>query len=207
MIISPVCSDFSLDAAAKSIFGMYPEPRYLLEDKKAVPNLAAIIKTIFNQSKAQYIHGSTKALGKQWWINNGDGTHYTHAKLSRQDIVENDYEVMMKLPGVGPEVAAMVLYVVFDEIHCVPVDRHVRRFMICFGFASSRVDPKNIGLMAEKWFDHSQWINLNYVSAGIAQTLALLKCPPELARFQKDLMLIANDYNFLEDMMIFIQMN
>ena len=60
--------------------------------------------------------------------------------------------------------------------------------------------------MAERWFDKAQWITLNYVSAGIAQTMSLLKCRPALAKFQRDLLTIANEYGFAEDMMNFIQM-
>jgi hypothetical protein len=138
--------------------------------------------------------------------NNGTTGRYQHSKVGGVDMVENDLGLMKMLPGVGPKVAGMVLYVIYDEIYCIPVDRHVRRFAICFGFASSRVNDVEIGGMAECWFDKAQWINLNYVSAEIAQTLSLLKCRPALAKFQRELLTIANEYGFAEDMMNYIQM-
>ena len=102
------------------------------------------------------------------------------------------------------------MFLLFDtittEIYTVPIDRHARRFLICLGMVSSRWTDAHMAIVAEGWFEQSEWINVNYISAGIAQIFSLLKRDPEISRVQKDLITIAGRYGYAEDMMNFLQM-
>lgn len=200
-------TDFALDATATSIFGVYPSPMHLLLDKKALSVLKAAIKTPYNKQKAKFILASTQSLALAWWEKNGDGSAFHPKKIEGVQLIEDDFELLLAQMGVGRKVAAMVLYVVHGKTYAMCVDRHVRRFLIALGIACSRCSDVKISIMAQSWFARDEWVNVNYVAAGIAQQFYTLRNKSEIARIQHELIAIAHDYGHGEDMRNFLLMN
>jgi endonuclease-3 len=81
--------------------------------------------------------------------------------------VPNNREELMKLPGVGPKTANIVLMYGFN-IPAIAVDTHVFKVSKRIGLADRKDDVEEIRKKLEKIFPRDKWylINLGFVSFG-----------------------------------------
>ena len=122
--------------------------------------------------------------------------------LEDVDIVVDDKELLLSLPGVGYKVMVMVMFACFGTIRGIAVDRHVWRWCISNGDGMAAMDPNGFQKQIERAYFRRDWIRLNYIVAGIAQCLQQEKDASKRENLVRDIVEVGGEsrdslYNYL----------
>ncbi len=143
-ILSAQCTDARVNIVTKTLFNKYKKP----DDYVTVPDEELqkdIYSTGFYKQKTKSIKNCCAVLKRDY---NGE--------------VPNDFDNLIKLPGVGRKTASVVAGNAFG-IPSIPVDTHVKRLSNLLGFVrTNNVDKIEERLkelfLKEDWINLSHWI-------------------------------------------------
>lgn len=128
-----------------------------------------IKKVGFHQRKAGYIKKVAKILNEEY----------------HNDIPES-YDDVIKLPGVGPKMAHILMNIAWDKPVGIGVDVHVHRISNRLGWVKSDT-PEQTRVQLEKWLPKEYWSSINKTLVGFGQTICKAKSPNCEGCFVKDL--------------------
>ncbi|MFY9590329.1 endonuclease III [Rickettsia endosymbiont of Halotydeus destructor] len=147
VILSAQATDISVNLATKSLFEIYDTPEKILQ--LGEERLKQYIKSIglFN-TKAKNIISLCRIL-----IDNYNSR------------VPNNFEELIKLPGVGRKTANVILNCLFQQ-PTIAVDTHVFRVARRLGLAKSespeKVEAELLQIISKKWLNHAHhWLILH----------------------------------------------
>jgi endonuclease-3 len=86
------------------------------------------------------------------------------------------YDSLIKLPGIGPKMAYLILNIVNGEPHGICVDTHVHRIANRIGWVDTKT-PEKTRKELEKIVDKSCWIEINPLLVGFGQSICKSKKP------------------------------
>lgn len=156
-ILSARTKDPASLIAAKRLFSKYPNARKLAKaERKKVEKL--IHNVGFYRQKTKYVIGAAKMVVKDF---NGK--------------VPEDYENLVKLPGVGRKVANVLLAYTFDEDR-IPVDTHVHRISNRLGWVKTK-KPEQTEEALMKLVPKRLWTKVNSAMVSYGQTVCIPRNP------------------------------
>jgi endonuclease-3 len=159
-ILSSRTKDPASLIAAKKLFSKYPSARRLAKaERKKVEKL--IHNVGFYRQKAKYVIGAARMVVKDF---NGK--------------VPDDYDNLVKIPGVGRKVANVLLAYTFEEDR-IPVDTHVHRISNRLGWVKTK-KPEQTEEALMKLIPKRLWTKVNSAMVAYGQTVCLPrnpKCP------------------------------
>ena len=156
-ILSARTKDPASLIAAKKLFSKYPTARKLAKaDRKKVEKL--IHNVGFYRQKTKYVIGAAKMVAKDF-----------------KGEVPDDYNELVKLPGVGRKVANVLLAYTFDEDR-IPVDTHVHRISNRLGWVKTK-KPEQTEERLMKLVPKRLWTKVNTAMVSYGQTICLPRNP------------------------------
>lgn len=85
---------------------------------------------------------------------------------------------LMKLPGVGPKVALLVLWVAFDMgEEGLIVDTNVRRVCSRLGWVPTNATPELTRKTLESWLPRALWADISFLFVGFGQQMCKPMAP------------------------------
>lgn len=135
----------------------------IASDAIEVDALAEILKPVgFYRQKAKFMKSIAQTLSAP--PHNG--------------AVPNSMEELMKLPGVGPKVALLVLWVAFGMgEEGLIVDTNVRRVCSRLGWVSMNATPELTRRTLESWLPRSLWADVSFLFVGFGQQICKPMAP------------------------------
>ncbi|MCO5579140.1 hypothetical protein L7F22_032992 [Adiantum nelumboides] len=92
--------------------------------------------------------------------------------------VPSTLDELLKLPGVGPKIALLVLWVAFGKgEEGFIVDTNVRRVCCRLGWAPDASDPNQVRLSLESWLPRSLWPDISFLFVGFGQQVCKAIAP------------------------------
>lgn len=127
----------------------------LCNKELTVDNLAEILKPVgFYRQKAKYLKVIAEKL----------------AAPPYNGCIPDTLDELLKLPGVGPKVALLVLWVAFGKgEEGLIVDTNVRRVCCRLGWAPTGSNPEQTRAALEKWLPKSLWPEISFLFVGFGQ--------------------------------------
>ena len=156
-ILSAQCTDERVNVVTEKLFQKYKKPKDYLK----VPNTELekdIFSTGFYKQKAKSIKSTCKILVEKY---NG--------------VVPNDFEELVKLPGVGRKTASVVIGNAFG-IPAIAVDTHVKRLSNRLGFINSN-DTVKIEFRLKELLPENYWINSSHWLAAHGRKVCFARNP------------------------------
>ncbi|HEX6962817.1 MAG TPA: endonuclease III [Lacipirellula sp.] len=142
-ILSAQCTDERVNMVTPALFKKYPDPAAF-----AAAPLPAIEKAIkstgFFRNKAKSIKGCSQALVEE---HGGE--------------VPEDFDALVKLPGVGRKTASVVMGVAFGKASGVVVDTHVGRLSRRLGL-TAETDPVKVEAALMQFLPKKEWIDFSH---------------------------------------------
>ncbi|XP_055940924.1 endonuclease III-like protein 1 isoform X1 [Argiope bruennichi] len=109
----------------------------------------------FCKSKVRYIKKATQMIKDQF---NGD--------------IPKTFVDLLKLPGVGPKIANLVMSVAWKKTVGIAVDTHVHRISNRLGWVPKPTkEPEQTRKALEKWLPKEEWRPINLTLVGFGQTI------------------------------------
>ena len=140
-ILSARTKDENTAKVVKKLFSKYKSPQELAKAK--VKNVEKIIKSIgFYHVKSKRIIDVASIISSQY-----------------KGKVPNDFEELLKLPGVGRKTANCVLVYAFDN-PAIPVDTHVHRISNRLGLVQTKT-PEETEFALMKKIPKKHWLEIN----------------------------------------------
>lgn len=140
-ILSARTKDENTAKVVKKLFSKYKSPQELAKAK--IKNVEKIIKSIgFYHVKSKRIIDVASIISSQYKGN-----------------VPNDFEELLKLPGVGRKTANCVLVYAFDN-PAIPVDTHVHRISNRLGLVQTKT-PEETEFALMKKIPKKHWLEIN----------------------------------------------
>lgn len=135
----------------------------IASDAIEVDALAEILKPVgFYRQKAKFMKSIAQTLSAP--PHNGK--------------VPNSLEELMKLPGVGPKVALLVLWVAFDMgEEGLIVDTNVRRVCSRLGWVPTNATPELTRRTLEGWLPPTLWADISFLFVGFGQQICKPMAP------------------------------
>lgn len=129
----------------------------IASDAIEVDALAEILKPVgFYRQKAKFMKSIAQTLSAP--PHNG--------------AVPNSLEELMKLPGVGPKVALLVLWVAFGMgEEGLIVDTNVRRVCSRLGWVPTNATPELTRRTLESWLPRTLWADISFLFVGFGQQI------------------------------------
>ena len=125
-------------------------------DSISVDELENIIKSVgFYRRKAEYLKKTTSILKENY---NGD--------------IPKTLEDLLKLPGVGPKMAHLVMKVAWNEITGIAVDTHVHRICNRLKWVNTKT-PEQTMAQLEQRLPRQYWNDINHLLVGFGQSICL----------------------------------
>ena len=85
--------------------------------------------------------------------------------------VPRELSAVLKLPGVGPKVAHLLMQVAWGETHGVAVDTHVHRISARLGWTKGAKNAEATRKQLETWLPKEHWQALNPLMVGFGQQI------------------------------------
>ncbi|XP_024400082.1 uncharacterized protein [Physcomitrium patens] len=128
---------------------------HIASDDVEIDALAEILKPVgFYRQKAKFMKSIAQSL----------------AAPPHNGAVPNSLEELMKLPGVGPKVALLVLWVAFGMgEEGLIVDTNVRRVCSRLGWVPADATPELTRRTLESWMPRSMWADTSFLFVGFGQ--------------------------------------
>ncbi len=145
VVLSAQCTDERVNIVTKDLFKYYPDMASLA--KAPLERIKKLIySTGFYNNKAKNIKALAKALVKDY-----DGK------------IPDDFDVLVKLPGIGRKTANVVANQAFDKAYGIVVDTHVKRVANRLGLTDmntpEKIERDLMSYVPEKlWKDFSLYI-------------------------------------------------
>ena len=140
-ILSARTKDENTAKVVKKLFSKYKSPQELAKAK--VKNVEKIIKSIgFYHVKSKRIIDVASIISSEY-----------------KGKVPNDFEELLKLPGVGRKTANCVLVYAFDN-PAIPVDTHVHRISNRLGLVHTKT-PEETEFALMKKIPKKHWLEIN----------------------------------------------
>jgi len=140
-ILSARTKDENTAKVVKKLFSKYKSPQELAKAK--VKNVEKIIKSIgFYHVKSKRIINVASIISSEY-----------------KGKVPNDFEELLKLPGVGRKTANCVLVYAFDN-PAIPVDTHVHRISNRLGLVHTKT-PEETEFALMKKIPKKHWLEIN----------------------------------------------
>ncbi len=140
-ILSARTKDENTAKVVKKLFSKYKSPQELAKAK--VKNVEKIIKSIgFYHVKSKRIIDVASIISSEY-----------------KGKVPNDFEELLKLPGVGRKTANCVLVYAFDN-PAIPVDTHVHRISNRLGLVQTKT-PEETEFALMKKIPKKHWLEIN----------------------------------------------
>jgi len=156
-ILSARTKDPTSLKAAKNLFSKYHTARSLAKaDRKKVEKL--IHNVGFYRQKTKYVIGAAKMV-----VGEFGGK------------VPDDYDELVKIPGVGRKVANVLLAYTFGEDR-IPVDTHVHRISNRLGWVKTK-KPEQTEIALMKLVPKGLWTKVNSAMVSYGQTVCLPRNP------------------------------
>ena len=89
--------------------------------------------------------------------------------------VPNDFEALVKLPGVGRKTASVIVGNAFG-IPAIAVDTHVKRLSNLLGFIESE-DPEKIELRLKELLPEKDWVDSSHLLATHGRNICIARRP------------------------------
>ncbi|KAI5082978.1 hypothetical protein GOP47_0002721 [Adiantum capillus-veneris] len=127
----------------------------LFRQELTIHQLAEILKPVgFYRQKAKHLKAIAEKLSGCPFNGNVPGT----------------LDELLKLPGVGPKIALLVLWVAFGKgEEGFIVDTNVRRVCCRLGWAPDGSDPNQVRQSLETWLPRSLWPDISFLFVGFGQ--------------------------------------
>lgn len=156
-ILSARTKDPASLIAVKRLFSVYPDAESLAKaDRKKVEKL--IHNTGYYRQKSKYVIGAAKMVVKNF---GGE--------------VPDDYDNLVKIPGVGRKVANVLLAYTFEEDR-IPVDTHVHRISNRLGWVNTK-KPEQTEEELMELVPKRLWTKVNTAMVSYGQTICLPRGP------------------------------
>ena len=97
-------------------------------------------------------------------------------RSKHNDTIPNTVEGLMKLPGIGPKMAYLIMNTVTNEIHGICVDTHVHRISNRLGWVKTRT-PEETRKELESWLPRQYWHDTNKLIVGFGQSVCKARGP------------------------------
>ncbi|KAH8938337.1 hypothetical protein BDL97_16G077600 [Sphagnum fallax] len=132
-------------------------------DEVSMDTLAEILKPVgFYRQKAKYLKSIAQILLRSPY--NG--------------LVPGTMEDLMKLPGVGPKVALLVLFVAFGMgEEGMIVDTNVKRVCQRLGWVAEKATPEQTRQTLQSWLPSSLWADISFLFVGFGQQVCKPRGP------------------------------
>lgn len=115
----------------------------------------------FWKSKVKYIKKTTEILQEQYG----------------GDIPDNVAE-LVKLPGVGPKMAHLIMDIAWDKVSGIGVDTHVHRISNRLKWVKKEAKtPEDTRVALEDWLPRDLWSEINWLLVGFGQQVCLPVSP------------------------------
>uniref|UniRef100_UPI00398F1D9A endonuclease III-like protein 1 n=1 Tax=Pristiophorus japonicus TaxID=55135 RepID=UPI00398F1D9A len=156
LMLSSQTKDQVTYAAMKRLreHGLTVENILKMEDK----TLGELIYPVgFWRSKVKYIKQTTAILKEQY---NGD--------------IPSSVRELLKLPGVGPKMAHLVMKLAWNNVSGISVDTHVHRISNRLKWVKKETKtPEQSRLALEEWMPRDLWSETNWLLVGFGQQICL----------------------------------
>jgi len=86
-------------------------------------------------------------------------------------LVPGNFDDLVKLPGVGPKMALIVLNVAFDTVVGVSIDTHLHRMCAQLGWVKGAKSPEDSRKGLESWLPREHWHEVNLIWVGMGQEI------------------------------------
>lgn len=156
-ILSAQCTDDRVNTVTKTLFKKYKSPKDFLKVSNEVLE-KDIFSTGFYRQKAKSIKACCKEL-----LTNYNGK------------VPNDFNELVKLPGVGRKTASVVAGNGFG-IPAIAVDTHVKRLSNLLGFIKSE-DPEKIEIRLKELLPEQDWIISGHLLMSHGRKICIARRP------------------------------
>ena len=144
VILSAQTTDKRVNIITKDLYNKYKNYNELANAN--IEDLIEIIKPLgLAKSKANNIIELSKIIHNDY-----------------NDILPNTLEELIKLPGVGRKTASVVLALGFN-IPAMPVDTHLHRMAIRFGYIKKNQDVKAAEESFKKYIPKEEWIEAHHL--------------------------------------------
>lgn len=118
-------------------------------------DLNALIREVgFHNKKAGYIKLATEICHREY---DGD--------------IPRDYDDIVKLKGVGPKMAYLLLHSAWDDPQGIGVDVHVHRIANRLQWVGNTKNPEETRKELQSWLPKGRWREINTMLVGFGQTM------------------------------------
>ncbi|XP_067859567.1 endonuclease III-like protein 1 [Heptranchias perlo] len=156
LMLSSQTKDHVTFAAMKQLrdHGLTVENILKMEDK----TLGELIYPVgFWRSKVKYIKQTTAILREQY-----------------DDDIPSSVSDLLKLPGVGPKMAHLIMKLAWDKVSGISVDTHVHRIANRLRWTEKETrTPEKSRLALEDWMPRDLWSETNWLLVGFGQQICL----------------------------------
>ncbi|KAJ1096023.1 hypothetical protein NDU88_001172 [Pleurodeles waltl] len=115
----------------------------------------------FWKSKVKYIKQTTEILKHQY---HGD--------------IPDNVEELVKLPGVGPKMAHLIMDIAWNRVSGIGVDTHVHRISNRLRWVKKETKtPEETRVALEDWLPRDLWSEINWLLVGFGQQICLPVTP------------------------------
>jgi len=93
------------------------------------------------------------------------------ARICRKEYkgrIPNSIEGLLKLPGIGPKMAHLIMHSAFDRQQGICVDTHVHRIANQLGWVRSKT-PEETRIRLESLLPRKEWADINVLLVGLGQ--------------------------------------
>lgn len=144
VILSAQTTDKRVNIITKDLYKKYPNYKALAD--ASIADVINIIKPLgLAKNKAHNIIELSKEIHNDY-----------------NDILPNSFNELVKLPGVGPKTANVVLALAFN-IPAMPVDTHLHRMAIRLGYINKNGDVKKAEEAYKKYINKDMWIEAHHL--------------------------------------------
>ena len=144
VILSAQTTDKRVNIITKDLYKKYPNYKALAD--ASIDDVINIIKPLgLAKNKAHNIIELSKEIHNDY-----------------NDILPNSFNELVKLPGVGPKTANVVLALAFN-IPAMPVDTHLHRMAIRLGYINKNGDVKKAEEAYKKYINKDMWIEAHHL--------------------------------------------
>jgi endonuclease-3 len=90
--------------------------------------------------------------------------------------IPKSYTDLIKLPGIGPKMAYLILNIIDDQPHGICVDTHVHRIVNRIGWTNTKT-PEATRMALQQVIDKNNWIAINPLLVGFGQSVCKARKP------------------------------
>jgi endonuclease III len=184
LITSISMSDQVLPHQMEELFAEFPDPKTLLSDTEGFKSFmsgrcryfSTVASSVIRTTKQMIVQYLQEAGWDAFCLADNDGQAVFPedfwATLTDVDILPRyDWNKVRSWYGVGQKVGSLIAWEVYHEKHAIPVDRHVRRFLLTHWLGRAEMTVDVLAATAGKSISANDYMRVNEAIANIAQIL------------------------------------